>query len=199
MPKITYYFSVISPFTYLASDGLEQVAKTHGAEIVYKPVDIIALFSRTGGVPPGQRHENRQAYRLQELTRASKKAGLPMNLQPAHFPTNAAPASYAVIAAAKDGSGDVGALVQSLLRCVWAEEKNVAEDDVIKACLTAAGFDASLADSGLLSGAETYEANLEEAVAAGVFGAPFYITETDERFWGHDRLADLDAHLAGKL
>ncbi|MGB7270919.1 MAG: 2-hydroxychromene-2-carboxylate isomerase, partial [Albidovulum sp.] len=33
----------------------------------------------------------------------------------------------------------------------------------------------------------------------GVFGAPFYITGDDERFWGQDRLDDLDLHLAGKL
>lgn len=32
----------------------------------------------------------------------------------------------------------------------------------------------------------------------GVFGAPFYIVG-DERFWGQDRLGDLDLHLAGKL
>jgi 2-hydroxychromene-2-carboxylate isomerase len=53
-------------------------------------------------------------------------------------------------------------------------KKNIAEDDVIRACLQEAGFDPALADSGLLSGAETYSANLEEvAVAKGAFGAPF--------------------------
>jgi 2-hydroxychromene-2-carboxylate isomerase len=62
-----------------------------------------------------------------------------------------------------------------------------------------AGFDPALSDSGLLNGAETYSANLEEAVAKGVFGAPFFITDTDERFWGQDRLDDLDRHLAGDL
>jgi hypothetical protein len=40
--------------------------------------------------------------------------------------------------------------------------KNIAEDDVIRACLQEAGFDPALADSGLLSGAETYSASLEE-------------------------------------
>jgi 2-hydroxychromene-2-carboxylate isomerase len=41
--------------------------------------------------------------------------------------------------------------------------------------------------------------NLEEAVARGVFGVPFFITPGDERFWGQDRLDDLDAHLGGRL
>jgi len=51
----------------------------------------------------------------------------------------------------------------------------------------------------MLQGAETCAANLEEAVSAGVFGAPFYITADGERFWGQDRIDDLDRHLAGKL
>jgi 2-hydroxychromene-2-carboxylate isomerase len=56
-----------------------------------------------------------------------------------------------------------------------------------------------LADNGLFTASETYERNLEDAVNAGAFGAPFYITDGDERFWGQDRLDDLDAHLAGDL
>jgi len=110
---------------------------------------------------------------------------------------NPAPSSYAVIAAQAAGGGDVGGLVQSFLRAVWAEDRDIADDAVIRDCLTKAGFDAGLADSGLLSGAETYAANLEEAVTRGVFGAPFYITDTDQRFWGHDRLDQLDVSLAG--
>jgi len=73
------------------------------------------------------------------------------------------------------------------------------EDDVIRDCLSVAGFDPALADSGMMVGAETYAANLEEAVNRGAFGAPFYITDDDQRFWGQDRIDDLDLHLAGKL
>ncbi|MGJ8610690.1 MAG: DsbA family protein, partial [Octadecabacter sp.] len=109
-----------------------------------------------------------------------------------------APSSYAIIAAQNAG-GNVGALVNALTRSVWADDKNIAEDDVIRACLEETGFDPSLADSGLLEGAETYARNLEEAVAKGVFGAPFFISESDERFWGQDRLDDLDRHLSGEF
>jgi len=199
MAHIDYFFATISPFAYLAGDGLEKVAAKHGATITYKPVDLMGLFGRTGGQAPKDRHISRQEYRLQELRRQAAKSGLKMNKQPAFFPTNMAPSSYAVIAAQNAGGGDVGALVQSFLRACWAEDCDIADDGVIRDCLEKAGFDAGLADSGLLSGAETYVANLEEAVSRGVFGAPFYITDGDERFWGQDRIEDLDAHLAGKL
>jgi 2-hydroxychromene-2-carboxylate isomerase len=196
MTRIDYYFATISPYTYLAGTRLEEIAARHGATITYKPVDLIALFSRTGGTPPKDRHPSRQAYRKQELLRQAEKLGMPFNLQPAHWPTNPAPSSYAFIAAQNAGGGDLAALAHGFTRACWAEEKDIAQDDVIRACLSAAGFDPALADSGLLTGAETYARNLEDATERGVFGAPFYITEDDQRFWGQDRLEDLEAHLA---
>jgi 2-hydroxychromene-2-carboxylate isomerase len=196
--RIDYYFFTVSPFAYLAGDRLERIAERHGAEIAYKPVDVTGLFSRTGGQPLAERPQARRDYRLQELRRQAKKRGMPITLQPAHFPTNPAPASYAIIAAQSDGTGDTGALVRNVLTACWAEDRDIAEDTVIRDCLERAGFDPALADRGLLAGAETYARNLEEAVEAGVFGAPFYIVG-DERFWGQDRLEDLDLHLAGDL
>jgi 2-hydroxychromene-2-carboxylate isomerase len=192
--RIDYYLSAISPWCYLAGQRLEEIAARAGAEIRYIPVDPVQLFARTGGVALADRHENRKAYRLQELRRHSAHLRLPLTLRPAHFPTNAAPAAYAIIAAQAAGGGDLGGLVHALMRACWAEEKNIAEDDVIRAALEAHGFDPGLADRGLFVGAETYGRNLEDAVAAGVFGVPFYIVG-DERFWGQDRLDFLARHL----
>jgi 2-hydroxychromene-2-carboxylate isomerase len=87
--------------------------------------------------------------------------------------------------------------VHSFTRACWAEDRDIADDTVIRDCLTKAGFDPDLADKGLLSGAETYAANLEEAVKVGVFGAPFYVLDDGQMFWGNDRLDQLDRHLAG--
>lgn len=198
MAHIDYYFATISPFTYLVGTRPAEIAAKHGATITYKPVDIMGLFGRTGGLPPKDHHINRQEYRLQDMARRSKKLQMPLNLKPQFWPTNPAPSSYAIIAAQSAG-GDVAGLVAALTRACWLEEKDIAQDDVIKSCLEGAGFDPALADSGLLEGAETYAQNLEDAVSAGAFGAPFFITDADARFWGGDRLEDLDDALAGKL
>lgn len=199
MAHIDLFFSTLSPYAYLAGNRAEEVAAKHGATLTYKPFDILALFPRTGGTPPKDRHISRVEYRAQELVRQARKLGLPFNLKPAHWPTNGAPSSYAFIAAQNAGGGDLGKLMFAICRAVWAEDKDIAEDAVVRACLEEAGFDPTLADSGLLEGAETYAANLEEAVERGVFGSPFYITDSGQRFWGQDRINDLDAHLAGEL
>jgi 2-hydroxychromene-2-carboxylate isomerase len=117
-----------------------------------------------------------------------------INLKPAHWPTNPAPSSYAIIAAQKAGGGDLGALVRGVLGSVWAEERDVAEDAVVADALEAAGFDRNLVNAGLLGSAEEYAANLEEAVSRDVFGVPFFLVG-DEPFWGQDRIADLDHYL----
>ncbi|MBF9051223.1 2-hydroxychromene-2-carboxylate isomerase [Roseobacter sp. HKCCD9010] len=199
MAHIDYYFATISPFTYLSSGTVEEIVAKHGATITYKPLDIMGLFARTGGVPPKDRHPSRQAYRLEDMARRAKRLGRPLNPQPAFWPTNPAPSSYALIAAQKAGGGDLGKLMSELTSAVWAGEKNIAEDDVIRAALSAAGFDPALADSGMLEGAEEYARNLEDAVANNVFGAPFFVVDGTTHFWGQDRLEDLDLHLAGEL
>ena len=196
MAHIDYFFATISPFTYLSGIRPAEIAAKHSATLTYKPLDIMGLFNRTGGTPPKDRHISRQEYRLQDMARRSARLSKPLNLKPAHWPTNPAPSSYAIIAAQSAGGGDLAGLVAALTTACWSGEQDIAQDEVIRRCLTDAGFDPSLADSGLLAGAETYAANLEEAVNRGAFGAPFFITDDDQRFWGEDRLDDLDAHLA---
>lgn len=197
MAHIDYYLSTLSPFVYLAGTRPAEIAARHGATITYRPVDTGALFARTGGLPLAQRHESRRAYRLQELRRQAARAGLPLNPQPMFWPVNAAPSAYALIAAQAAG-GDVGALVHGFGRAVWAENRDISEDDVISDLLEASGFERKLALTGMLAGAETYARNLEDAVAAGVFGVPFFVVDDGEMFWGQDRLDDLEAHLAGR-
>ena len=198
MPHVDYYFATLSPYTYMVGSRLEAVLAKHGATVTYKPLDIMALFARTGGTPPPQRHPNRQEWRLQEMRRSAKKLDMPINLKPAHWPTNPAPSSYAIIAAQEAG-GDVAGLVHAFTRACWAEDRDIADDAVVREILEQHGFDAGLADKGLLAGAEQYGRNLEDAVNAGVFGAPTFITDTDERFWGQDKIEDLDLYLSGKL
>lgn len=197
MLHVDYYLTPLSPYTYLAGERLEQIAAQHGASISYKPLDAAQLFSRTGGPSLADRHPSRKAYMAQDLARTAARLGMKFDLRPAFFPTNPAPASYAIIAAQKAGGGDLGGLVAAFPRAVWAEGRNIAEDETVRALLAAHGFDPAIADRYMLAAAETYAANLEEATGRGVFGAPSYLV-ADQLFWGQDRLMDLDLHLAAR-
>jgi 2-hydroxychromene-2-carboxylate isomerase len=195
MAHIDYYFTVLSPFAYLAGKRLEDIAAKHGAKIAYKPVDIMTLFSEMGGTPPAQRHDSRKAYRIQELKRLSKKHGLDLNLAPAHWPTDQKPASAMVVAADMAGQ-DAGALAFAIMRAVWAEEKDIADAATLAAIAEGAGIDLAALQPHLDAGVEAFGPRTQEAMAKGVFGSPFYVVG-DELFWGQDRLDDLDTHLGG--
>jgi 2-hydroxychromene-2-carboxylate isomerase len=195
MAEIDYYLFPLSPFSYLAGLDLEGIAGRQGATIRYKPVQLMRIFAETGTPPVSERHASRKRYRLQDIARVARARGLPVNPEPRYFPTNPVPASAAIITAQEAGGGDLGALVHGFLRAVWAEEKDIADEAVVRDSLTAAGFDASLADRGLLTAVETLERNTDEALRRMVFGAPSYVIG-DEVFWGQDRLLLLEAHLA---
>ena len=192
--RIDYYFSVLSPWAYFAGSRLEEIAARHGALIAYKPVDPAVVFERTGGLPLAQRPAARKAYRLQELRRASAKTGLPYHEQPAHWPTDALPASTALIAVADKG-GDVARLARSLMAAVWTGQKDIAEPAVLAEALALIGEDAGALRDPMAKARETFAALTDEAVAKGVFGVPSYLVG-DELFWGQDRLDDLDWHLS---
>lgn len=196
MLVIDYFFAAISPFVYLAGNRLEQIAARHGAQVRYLPINAPALFPRMGGQILAERHDSRKEYRLQELRRVAARLGVKLDLKPAFFPVNPAPASYAIIAAAATGGGDLAGLVQAFPRAVWAEGRDISDDTVVQEILTVHGFDPEIASRGMMAAADTYVANLEEAVQRGVFGVPFYLVG-DERFFGQDRLDDLDLYLAG--
>lgn len=202
MPQIDYFFTLLSPYVYLAGPRLDAIAAAHGARLRYFPVHFGSLATRMGSKAMTEASDARKAWYAQDLARQAKKQGLAINTRPLYWPTNPAPASYAVIAAqaalAKGASGDLAGLVHGFGRAVWAEDRNIAEDDEVRRLLVAHGFAADTADRGMLMAAETYAANLEEAAARGVFGVPFYIVG-DQMFWGQDRLDDLDLHLGGKL
>lgn len=198
MAQIECYMSPVSSYSYLASRDFPALVARHGASVTYRPVDVVSLFARTGGKIPAERHPNRQAYRLQDLGRRATRLGLPMNPRPMFLGTNAAPACYAIIAAQAEGGGDLHGLVAAILRAVWGEERDIADLDLISGLLAAHGYDPAVADRRMLAAAETYAANLEGAVARGVFGLPTFVTG-EALFWGQDRLEDLDLHLAGRL
>ncbi len=194
MPSIDYYFSLLSPFTYLAGLRLEEIAERHGATVAYKPLNILTLFGETGGTPPAKRHWSRQEYRLQELRRLSEGLALPLNVQPAHWPVDVAAPAAAVIAAQADGQS-VGGFVHALLRGVWAEQRDISDAGTIGELAAANGVSLDGLATAMEEAGPVYEANTREAVERGVFGSPFYVVG-EERFWGQDRLSWLDRHLA---
>jgi 2-hydroxychromene-2-carboxylate isomerase len=185
---IDYYFFTISPFAYLGSAELERIARTTGARINVRPIQVKPVFQETGGVPPAQRPQPRQDYRFVELARWSDERGLPLTKQPAHFPVPDQ-LSCAAIYAAEELGGDPLKLAHALLAACWAEERDVSDRATVHAIANATGHDADALVDKAESDAMTQKVEqvTRAAIDRGVFGSPWYIVD-GEPFWGQDRL-----------
>lgn len=191
---IDYYFSPVSPWTYLGHERLGQIAARRGADIHCKPADFAKIFAVSGGLPLGKRAPQRQAYRLVELERWRRRTGLPLTIQPRFFPASADLAAKAIIAAPTPKQfGFAGAL----LRAIWAEELDIADPSTVSKIAESCDIDGRelLATAQTPTIGKRYDSFTEEAIARQIFGAPTYIFR-NEPFWGQDRLDFLDHALA---
>ncbi|GGC82727.1 2-hydroxychromene-2-carboxylate isomerase [Undibacterium terreum] len=189
-----YYFAPQSPWSYLGHQRFVDLAKKYEVKIDAKPFDLGKIFGVSGGLPLAKRAPQRQAYRLVEMQRWSEFLGLPMNLQPTFFPVAADPAAKLIIAAQlANGTDAAMSLTQAIMSAVWADQRNIADPDT----LVALALDCELDGKALLKSSETasvqaeYDRFTNDASAANVFGAPWFVYQ-GESYWGQDRLDFLE-------
>ena len=139
-----------------------------------------------------QRSWQRQAYRIEELKRWRVQLGIHLNIEPKFFPTDVDLASCMVIAGQRRGLL-VADFVNSVMQAIWSEDQDVSDPEVLLAIAERHGFDANeLIDAARKETVRAeYRSNTERALAAGVFGSPFYAF-AGELFWGQDRLEMLE-------
>jgi 2-hydroxychromene-2-carboxylate isomerase len=194
---VDYYMTLTSPWTYLGSAPFAEVARRQKVTVNVKPCKFGPIFEQTGGLPLPKRSPQRRAYRMMELKRWREVRGIPINLEPRHFPCDDAEATRLVIAAKLQGK-DAHRLSLELARALWEREETLADPATISLAAGRAGLDATELRAGGPSDAELdalHEKFTQEALTAGVFGAPSYVLSSGEIFWGQDRLELLERAL----
>jgi 2-hydroxychromene-2-carboxylate isomerase len=194
---VDYYLSLNSPWTYIGSAPFAEIAKRNGVAVNVKPAKFGPIFEQTGGLPLPKRSPQRRAYRMMELKRWREVRGLPLNLEPKHFPSDDSAATRLVISAKLQGK-DAHRLSVELGRALWEREESLADPAAMAAAAQRAGLDAAALRAGGPADAELdalFQQYTEEALAAGVFGAPSYVLPSGEIFWGQDRLELLERAL----
>lgn len=185
-----YFFAPQSPWAYLGHERFVALARKYSVQIEIKPCDLGRVFKVSGGLPLAERPPQRQAYRLVELKRWSDFLQIPLNPHPKFFPVPVDTAAKLIIATKLAHGTDAALQITgAIMRAVWAEERNIADPDTLVAIALDCGHDGK----ALLKSAETasvqseYERFTDEAIAANVFGSPWYVVD-GEGFWGQDRL-----------
>jgi 2-hydroxychromene-2-carboxylate isomerase len=195
MKTVDFYMDFISPFAYLASFRLPELARRHGAAIVYHAIDLTAAKRAAGNTGPANREiPPKIRYLMQDLKRWAKRYGMPLVL-PASF--DATLANRGLPWAREKGREQ--AYIEKVWDAIWGKGGDPADLELLRSAVEAAGlpgdeFEAAVESDALKA---AYEKENLEAQARGVFGVPIFIVD-DEMFWGNDRLDFLEEHLQGE-
>ncbi len=185
MRTLEFFFDFISPYAYLASERVEELASRHGCEVVWRPILLSALLNHNQQRGPAEIPDKRR-YTLKHLLRLSAEHGIPLGIPPAH-PFN--PLLPLRILALRPEAG----LVHHLFRACWKDGRAIDTAEALK----------ELMDADTLKQATGAEAkqrlrqNTDEALARGVFGVPT-VAVGEELFWGFDAFPHLERFLQGK-
>jgi 2-hydroxychromene-2-carboxylate isomerase len=191
---VEFCFDVGSAASYLAYTQLPKIAKAADAKIIWHPMLLGAVFKATGNSSPAS-VPAKGAYMGRDLARFAARYGVPFASNP-DFPINTTLMMRIATSLVHDPE-----ILQRYLDVVfthmWALPVNLGDVAVLKAKLSAAGFDADM----LVAQAEHDETKAalrtatDDAVARGVFGAPTFFIR-GEMYFGQDRLDFVQAALA---
>ena len=184
---IDFYFSFVSPYSYLANSQLPALAAKAGATIAYRPFRILELMQMVGNRPTTVECKAKGRYAGADLARWSRRYGVPVVRNP-----QAARIDWAELARGALLAEDQGrprAYVDAVFAGMWAKQTDFTDRAAYAALLSEAGLDGPRFVAALGEGdlAARLDAATSAAAERGVFGAPtFFLGE--EMFFGNDRL-----------
>ena len=188
--KVTFVYDFASPFAYLASTQIEQLAARCGAEVEFFPILLGGLFRSIGTplVPISTYPEGKRRHSLDDMSRWAHHYGTSFHF-PSRFPMNTVTALRLALLA-----GDkISSLSYALFRLYWVEDQDLGDPQVLERALLEARLPKDLLDR--VGDAEVKAkllANTKQAEEWGCFGVPsFRVAQhhgEPELFFGQDRL-----------
>lgn len=184
---IDFYFEFSSPYGYIASQLAEDVERRLGRPLKWRPMLLGPVFKITGQAPLVD-IPLKGEYSKRDFTRTARLHKVPYR-HPEKFPINTVAGCRAFYWADDQDPAKARALAKALYRAYFAEGTDISAAPAVVEIAKSAGLDgaklaAALEDPALK--ARTFK-EVEAAIAAGVFGSPFFIVD-GEPFWGVDRM-----------
>jgi 2-hydroxychromene-2-carboxylate isomerase len=193
---IDFYFDFSSPYSYIASEWVEALAARHGRTVRWHAILLGALFQAAELKSPVS-YPIKREYSLRDFRRSARFEGVPFT-QPDDFPIptqNAARVFWWLNDS--QGAPAATAWARTGLRAYFTRGVMLSQPEALQMLAAANGIDAQQAAAAWND--PTWKARLkranDEALAAGVFGAPFFMVD-GEPFWGNDRKPQIERWLA---
>ncbi len=192
--SIQFYFDFSSPYSYIASEWVEALAARHGRTVHWHAVMLGAVFQAAELKSPVS-HPIKREYSLLDFERSARFAGVPL-VMPPKFPISSQNAARVFWWLQSTDADRAASWARAGLRAYFTRGVDLSEAAALKAHAAGFGIEPDLAESVWTAAAwkdRLRQAN-DEAIAAGVFGAPFFVID-GEPFWGNDRRAQMERWL----
>ena len=192
---LEFFFDFASPYAYLASTRIDDIAAGHGRDVRWRPMMLGAALKRTGGQPLSQ-VPLKGDYMWRDLPRYARLLGVPIG-RPDPMPMNGLAAARAFYWLEAEAPERAKPFARAVFAHHWAEGADASSPEVVAEVAAPLGVDRAALLAGIQDQAvkDRLRAATDEAIARGVFGAPYFFVD-GEPFWGSDRLDQIDRWLA---
>ena len=187
---IEFFFDLVSPYSYLASEKIEELAKQNNRELIWKPFLLGGLFKALDAPAAPGLLPYKKPYLFKDLDRLARFHGIPFNT-PSEFPRLTVKPLRALLSLPKE---DLPEAVHQLYRAYWVEDRDISDASVLADLLGAEAVE----KTGDPEIKQSLIQATDEAVSRGLFGAPTFLVG-QEMFFGHDRMDLLEAFLQDRL
>jgi 2-hydroxychromene-2-carboxylate isomerase len=197
-PTLEFWYEFASAHSYLTAFRIEAAAQEAGVAVRWKPFLLGPLFASQGWTTsPFNLFPAKGRNMWRDLERHAASYGLPPVTKPDPFPQN----SLNAVRVAVFGQ-DQDWLVpfsKAVFAASYAEGKSIAEPAAVIAILDSLGLDGTqiLKAAAADSNKTKLRVAIEEARSRGIYGAPTFLADDGELFWGNDRLDQALAWAAG--
>ncbi|MCZ2136391.1 MAG: 2-hydroxychromene-2-carboxylate isomerase [Burkholderiales bacterium] len=185
--SIDFYFDFSSPYGYLAAEMIEAVGQRCGRGVNWHPILLGVIFKTTGGQPLTMA-PMKGPYSEKDFRRSAAYYGIPYKA-PSVFPIAGQNPSRAVLWMQQHHPEHAKAFALELYRAFFRHDRDISKLDVVGDIAAGLGHSADDVVAATQSDdiKNRLKANVEAAIAQGVFGSPYFIVD-GEPFWGADRL-----------
>ena len=187
-PRIDFWYDFSSTYSYLAASRIGPLAEAAGVLLAWRPFLLGPIFKSQGwDSSPFSIYPVKGRYAWRDMERLVARLGLPKFSPPNPFPAHSLLAARVALALADEARPDFS---RAVYRAEFAEGRDIADKVLLTEILRGLGHDAEavFAKTGEQTLKDKLRTETEEAVRQRIFGAPSFITEDGELFWGNDRL-----------
>ena len=191
---IDFWFDFSSPYSYIASELIDDLAAKYGRKVKWHPIMLGAAFKATGSQPLTM-IPLKGEYSKRDFDRSARFLGVPYHF-PSKFPQVTLTAARAYYWLHPQDCAKAREFARAVFRALWVDDRDVSDMAVIAGLANGLGIDAAQLAAAVTAPEikERLKEETEAAIAKGLFGAPYFIVD-GEPFWGADRLPQIEKWL----